>query len=99
MSVTINPEKKTVRQEIVSAIEDGGSGIIKTDVQDDKTLIYVELCNQPIKVLPDDVILPDALKGWGPGIRLDVQTILALASDWKLVDERTGRIYGEEDSD
>lgn len=42
--------------------------------------VFVEGFADPIVVLDDDVIVPDALASCVPGIRLDVQAVLAEAA-------------------
>lgn len=66
-----------LRDEIVQAIIEGaGNNFESVDVMDNVTCIWVK-GHLPIQVLDDDVILPKSLEQWAPGIRLDVQAILA----------------------
>lgn len=66
-----------LQDQIAAAIKDGLSGDAIVDEDGDDRLVYVGDVVEPIRVKSDDVIIPDALKSLGPGIRLDVQAILA----------------------
>lgn len=71
----------TLREEIVNAIVEGFGGpeeIAKVEVDGEESKIFVKDHDEPIVVLPLDVIVPDSFhSSVGAGIRLDVQAILA----------------------
>lgn len=69
---------ESLRAEITSAISEGVGGAER--VVTAASAIFVAGHDQPIVVLGGNepgVIVPDSLHGLAPGIRLDVQAILA----------------------
>jgi hypothetical protein len=68
--------KKTLREEIVEAIVAGFTVETRVRVHDAYTEVFVEGHDEPIKVLPDDVLLPDSLEAIGPGLALDIGAIM-----------------------
>lgn len=70
--------RKPIQQQIADAIKEG---VVADTTQEVVThiLIHVDGIKEPIDVLPDDVVVPDALHEIAHGIMLDVQTILAEA--------------------
>lgn len=70
----------SVRKEIADAIVEGLCGLVTTRSfrRGPSEYIWVEgHSTSPIQVMDDDVVIPDELAHYAPGIRLDVQTILA----------------------
>jgi hypothetical protein len=74
----MNVSKLTLREEITAAILNGFDGRATAEVADDKTTIQVEDMDEPIYVLPDDVIVPEAYPELASAIALDVQAIFAM---------------------
>lgn len=70
--------KKTLREEITDALVEGFSGKVIVEVCEEETLVYVDGYGAPIRVVPDDVIVPDELEECASGIALDVQAIMAM---------------------
>lgn len=68
-----------IRYEIADAIKVGlGTGHYATGYGGKgKVKVWVRGHDEPIVVMDDDVIIPDDLSALAPGIRLDVQAILA----------------------
>ena len=70
--------ESSLRAEVAKAISDGVGGADR--IVSAATAVFVGGYEQPIVVLggnEPDVILPPELKDLAPGIRLDVQAILA----------------------
>jgi hypothetical protein len=68
-----------LRRDIAAAIHDGLGGQTDSEEKADRTLVFVDGYADPIVIPgnPPDVIIPEALSALAPGIRLDVQAILA----------------------
>jgi hypothetical protein len=70
--------KPSLRAEIAQAISDGVGGADR--IESAATAVFVGGHEHPIVILggnDPDVIVPEAMKSLVPGIRLDVQAILA----------------------
>lgn len=66
------------QRKIVAALRDGfGHDVTRVERTDLVASVFVAGVDEPIRVERRDVIIPDALSGAAPGIRLDVQTINA----------------------
>lgn len=73
----------SLRAEIAQAISEGVGGADRIWEGDDETGVFVAGYDEPILIVDKprpDVIIPDALSSLAPGIRLDVQAILAARS-------------------
>lgn len=76
---------KTIREQVVETICEGftsaGHSCVETQVFDEKTLIFVGDCDEPIVVELMDVIVPDGLEYAREGIILDVRALIALNAE------------------
>lgn len=57
--------------------EGAGDAYHRTERHQDHSLVFIHDVDAPIKVTRDDVDLPEELRPWAPGIRLDVQAYYA----------------------
>ena len=70
--------ESSLRAEVAQAISDGIGGADR--IVSAATAVFVAGHDQPIVVLggdTPDVVIPEALSAMAPGIRLDVQAIMA----------------------
>lgn len=82
---------KTLRDQVVEALIEGFQGAVeRTEVKAsaegpwDETLVWVRDLAEPIRVLPEDVILPDDIDPHVAGmIRLDIAALLSMIRDGK----------------
>lgn len=68
------------RDRVANAIRDGingGGGLATLEQRGETTLVHVDGFAEPIVVKDDDVDLPTWAEPLAPGIRLDVQAVLA----------------------
>jgi hypothetical protein len=70
-------DKRTVREHIVEAIIAGFEGQCVLEVNEDDTLVYVIGYREPIKVLADNLEIPDEFASAADAIRLDIRALLA----------------------
>lgn len=74
--------RSPIHQHIASAIVEGaGDEVVRSVRLSTRTDIYIRGHETPIRCFSDDVLVPDSLKEWTPGIRVDVQAVLSQFSD------------------
>jgi hypothetical protein len=72
------PVQTALHFRIADAIREGaGDAFVRLERSVSESRVFIAGCDEPIRCVRDDVILPEPLKPWAPGIRMDVQAVLA----------------------